>query len=251
MIHDLGSMCDEFFVNGRLFFKLELAPDRESVLHFFDRVRREYPTIKRLRRRENALSLEEENDEGGSRRWLRMDAGSLRFGAFAPANREQVCQFGQFVMEQAPCHLTLSDLVYDHLEVTYGFELSYRGNHDQIVAETLFPDHPLSGFFLDDQASTQIIDAQPYLGIALTPACDLQAYLQVKSRTTTFEVRNNAYESGPITVLLIVRKYWGMDGQTELAKTLPNLFEVADRLASERVIPSIVNPLAAAIASRP
>jgi len=251
MTRDLGSMCDEFIVSSRLSLKLEMAPDRESVLHFFDRVRREFPNLKRLRRRENAISLEEESEDGGPRRWLRMDAGSVRFGAYAPADRELVMKFGQFILEQAPYHLTLSDLVYDHLEVTYGFELSYRGNHDQIVTETLFPDHPLIGFMLDEQASAQVIDAQPYLGIALTPTCDLQAYLQVKSRTTTFEVRNEIYENAPISVLLIVRKYWGMDGQTDLARVLPELFEIADRLASERVVPSVVNPLAAAIANRP
>jgi hypothetical protein len=42
-----------------------------------------------------------------------------------------------------------------------------------------------------------------------------------------------------------------MDGATtSLTDTLNSLFELADELATERIVPHFVNPLAAAIASR-
>ncbi len=250
MTDGLGAVCDEFYVSGRLFLKLELSPDRETVLHFFDRIRKEFPSLNKMRRREPAsLMLEEDVDEHGARRWLRLDAGSLRFGQLAPADRDGVRAFGTTILTQAPYHLSFSDLDYDHLELTYGFDLDYRGNHDQLVAETLLGESAGVGFLFGDRAS-RIIDVQPYFGIAVTPGCDLQAYVEIKSRTTSFEVRNQTYEGEPITVFLTVRKYWNTEGVTALAENLATLFETADDLASEVVVPHFVNALAAAIASR-
>jgi len=72
----------------------------------------------------------------------------------------------------------------------------------------------------------------------------------VKSRTSTFEVRSGNFEGEPISVFLTLRKYWGMNGTSSPADVLPSLFDTADELATEKVVPSFVNPLAAAIASR-
>jgi hypothetical protein len=245
-----GAVCDDFYVSSRLFLKIEMTLEPEAVLHFFDRIRKEYPTLRKLRRREaGAFTLEDEADEHGSRHWIRLDANSLRFGHFAPPDLDAVRRFGGLILAQAPYHLTFSDLAYDHLELIYGFDLRYRGNHDQLVAETLCGEHAAAGLLFGDQAM-HIIDAQPYFGIALTPECDLQAYVEVKSRTSTFEVRSGNFEGEPISVFLTLRKYWGMNGSASPADVLPSLFDTADELATDKVVPSFVNPLAAAIASR-
>jgi hypothetical protein len=250
MTDSLGAVCDEFHISSRLLLKLELDPGRETVLHFFDRIRKEYSRLTRLRRRDNgSYMLEEEQHEQESRKWIRLDPNGLRFGHFAPSDREESRGFGELILTQAPYHFSFNDLDYDHLEVTYGFDLEYRGNHDQLVAETLFGDNQATSFLFGDRAA-RIIDAQPYFGIGLTPGCDLQAYVEVKSRTTTYEVRNEAYEGAPISVFLTVRKYWNAEGTMALADTLRSLFQTADELATERIVPNFVNTLAAAIASR-
>jgi hypothetical protein len=41
-----------------------------------------------------------------------------------------------------------------------------------------------------------------------------------------------------------------MDGSSSLIETLNSLFEIADELATEKIVPNFVNPLAAAIAIR-
>ena len=96
-----------------------------------------------------------------------------------------------------------------------------------------------------------MIDCQPYMGIALTPNCDVQAYVEVKSRTSTFEVRTAEYEPQMLSVYLTVRRYWGFEAELPLADAFVQLAEAADELASQRVVPMLVNPLAQAIASRP
>ncbi|HOW17391.1 MAG TPA: hypothetical protein PLC79_00005, partial [Phycisphaerae bacterium] len=174
----------------------------------------------------------------------------LRFGYFAPPNPPAYRQYAQFLLEQAPYHLTVSDLDIDQLEVVYGFDMEYRGNHDQLVAETLFADHPVSAFILGDEA-VHAIDCQPYLGVSLTPACDIQAYVEVKGRTSTYEVRTADYEQQFLSVFLIVRKYWGFGESMDLTRAHNELCGYADPLAAGKVVPIFVNPLAQAIASRP
>lgn len=246
-----GSTCDDFYVSHRLFLKLDLAMERETVLHFFDRVRKEFPEMTRMRRREDsAVVLEEETGERTAKRWLRLEPAALRFGHFAPPSMEEVRRYADFILEQSPYHLTFSEIDYDHFELVYGFDLEYAGNHDQLIAETLYRDHPLSSFILADE-SHHTIDMQPYFGIALSPDCDLQAYLEVKSRTATYEVRTNTYEPQTLSVFLTTRKYWGYSGTDSLLDNYRSMCEVADELTAEKVVPLIVNPLAQAIASQP
>lgn len=250
----LGAQCDEFYVSNRLFLKLDLSLERETVLHFFDRIRREHPTMKRFRRREDGTLVLEENEadarDGGPKRWIRLEPGSMRFGYFAPPSRAAYRQFAKLLLEQAPYHLTLSDLDVDHLEIVYGFDMEYSGNHDRLVAETLFAEHPLASFVMGDEC-TNTIDCQPYFGIALSPKCDVQAYLEIKTRTSSFEVRTGEYEAQLLSVYLTVRRYWEFDEATDLTAVYEKLADTAEDLAAQHVAPLVVNPLALAIASRP
>jgi len=251
MSSDLGAVCDEFYVNCRLFLKLDMPLERETVLHFFDRLRKEFPGLTRLRRHDDScIVLEEDPADEGSRRWIRLDPQSLRFGYYAPPELDDVMRMGDLILTQAPYHLTFNDLDYDHLELVYGFDLEYHGNHDQLVAETLWGQQAAGACPLGDDIA-HVIDAQPYFGVALTPECDLQAYIEVKSRTATFEVRNGVYEGEPISVFLTLRKYWGGENNLSPVDALRTLFDSAETLAVDRVVPNFVNPLAAAIASRP
>ncbi len=249
----LGAQCDDFYVSSRLSLKLNLTLERETVLHFFDRIRREHPALRRLRRKSDGSfvleELEADPREGGPRRWIRLEPTSLRLGHFNPPADSAWRQFGGTLFEYAPYFLSLSDLDIDHLEVVYGFDFEYRGNHDQLVAETLLADHPLSSIFSGEE-HTPIIDCQPYIGIALTPDCNMQAYLDIKSRTSTFEVRTGEYDPQILSVYVTLRQYWGSEDQAGLQQTFRSLNDAAAELAAQRVVPMVVNPLAMAIASR-
>ncbi len=254
MKSSLGAQCDDFYASSRLNLKLDLTLSRESILQFFERIKKDYPGMRRLRRRnDGGLVLGEgEPDlrDNEARRWVRLEAPSLRFGYYSPPSGEAWQEFGRSLLVYAPYYLSLSDLDIDHLEMTYGFEMEYAGNHDQLVAETLYAGHPLAGL-ISGQECQHVIDCQPYLGIALTPTCDVQAYVEVKSRTSTFEVRTAEYEPQLLSVYLTIRRYWGFETDLVLADAFVQLAEAADELASNRVVPMLVNPLAQAIASRP
>lgn len=249
MTAPFGAQCDDYHIAGRLFLKLDLALERETVLHFFDSVKREFPALRKLRRREDgSLLLEEEDREGAGRRWLRLDEGTIRLGCHHPPRTEEAREFGQSVLKMAPYHLTLGELDYDHLEVVYGFDLEYAGNHDQLVADTLYADGPLGGL-LNHESVTHAIDAQPFLGVAVSASCDTQVYIEVKSHTSAYEIRTQHYDEQQLSVFLTVRRYWGLAEAASLTDTHRELTAIAETWAAERVVPLIVNPLALAIAS--
>lgn len=245
-----GALCDRFLFSSRLILKMDLAATRETVLHFFDRIRKDAPALRHLRRRHENTFVLEETDDAESRKWLRLESSGLRLGYSDPPSLAAARSFGALVFENAPYFLTLSELDYDHLEVVYCFDLHYAGNHDELVAETFFADHPFASLLLNDRAR-HIIDCQPFFGVALNEMCDQQAYLEVKGRSTTFEVRTGRYEPQPLSVLLTMRKYWGYGEPVSLAKAFEQLCDGADGLAAEKIVPIVVNRLAEAIAGRP
>lgn len=243
------TLCDEFFVNTRLRLKLELTPSRESLLHFFEQIRRHYPALHRFRRgEEGGAVLDQDHADDDGRRFIRVDGDMLRFGISGPSALEPVRRFSETILHQAPAQLSLSDLDYDHLEVTYGFNLDYAGNHDELFAEALFNAHPLVSALEGDDR--QVVDFQPYLGVTLNDACDLQAYIELKSRTSAYELRCGDFEPSALSVYLTLRKYWGGDPSEDLVAAQHDLLTTGAELAAERVVPHIVRPLADAIASR-
>jgi hypothetical protein len=244
-----SAFCDEFYVNTRLFLKLDLAPSRETLLHFMEQIRRAFPRMTRLRRRENeSLVLDEESRAGHGRRFLRIDTNALRFGNFRPVDIDAVSNFAGMVLRQAPHHLSLSDLDYDYMEVAFGFDLEYRGNHDELVADTLFANHPL--FQALTREGQGIIDCQPFLGVRLTDDCEQQVYLEVKGRTSTYEIRTGEYEATALSVYVTARRYWSFAGDKDLLTVHRELLETGEQYAAECAVPHLVQPLAAAIASR-
>lgn len=244
-----GAFCDEFYINSRLFLKLELDSSRETLLHLFEQLRRVYPRLSRLRRREDGgLVLDEERQDGDVRRYLRIDPAALRFGCYGAPDLATVAAYAERVLNLAPAHLSLSDLDLDYMETVYAFDLEYRGNHDELVAETLFADHPLMRVLSGD--GEKPLDCQPFFGVSISEQCDQQIYLEIKGRTATYEVRTGEFESSPLSVYLTVRRYWGFGEQGDLAAQHRQLLAIGEKYATERVLPAVVQPLAAAIASR-
>src|ERR1700735_158215 len=61
MSNPYSSFCDDFYLNVRLGSQLNLPHQRETLLHFFERIQKEFPRMTRFRKSDNGdLNLAED-----------------------------------------------------------------------------------------------------------------------------------------------------------------------------------------------
>src|SRR5947208_14715463 len=83
-----SSLCDDFGVYVYLNTKMDLPSGRETVLHFFDRLRKTYPEMTEFDCRENGEFVLEEDREQGSYRWVTLETRRLCAGYVNPPDLE-------------------------------------------------------------------------------------------------------------------------------------------------------------------
>src|SRR5690606_37528747 len=64
-MHPYSSLCDDFYVNINLSTEMDLPASRETILHFFERLQKEYPTMRNFYCREKGDFILEEDKESG------------------------------------------------------------------------------------------------------------------------------------------------------------------------------------------
>lgn len=242
-----SAFCEDFYINMRLGSQMALPQSRENVLHFYERMQKQFPNMTRFRRTDSEVSLEEERDKDGYR-WLSLETKRLSSGHVNPTSIEQATALHKVVLELAPYHLGVSPLELDYVDVLFGFDLMFNGNHDEIVAETLMRESPLA--CLCDEPQAKPVDFQPSFTVSLSDDCRLQARLDIVTRTNSYQVRTGEYTDDTISVYLVVRRYWGDRPKTPYEEMFEQLVERADALANSYVVPRILRPIAEAIGSR-
>ena len=248
MFNPFSTFCDDFYVNMRLSTQLNLPHSRETVLHFFERIQKEFPTISRLRKQENGDISIEENRESDFYRWVTLESRRLLSGHVNPTTLEEAAAIHRLVLQLAPYDLGLSPVEVDHLDVLFGFDLTYRGNHDEIVAESMLAGSPLISLL--DQPGARPVDVQPSVTIALSDDCRLQARIDVVTRTNSYQVRTGEYSNEVISVYLILRRYWGDRPREAMDVVYTSMMEKAEALCHSHVLPKILKPLSTTIASK-
>src|ERR1041385_5388213 len=248
MSNPYASFCQDFYVNMRVNTQLNLPHNRETVLHFFERVQKEFPSMGQFRRHDNGDFNLEEDRRTGSYRWVRLESRRLVSGYVNPPTLDDALKLHRFLLDLAPYHLGISSLEVEHLEVLFGFDLSFRGNHDDIVLESLYSDSPLA--CLLDEEGARPVDVQPTVAVALSDDCRLQARIEVLTRTDNYQVRTGDYNDDEISVYLTVRRYWGDRPKEAMEQIFSQMFDRADNICTTRVVPRVLRPLSEAIASR-
>jgi hypothetical protein len=249
MTHPYSTFCDDFYVNMRLGSQLALPHGRDTLLHFFERLGKAFPNLTRFRKNadNNEYSLEEDRSSP-SYRWISLEQRRLTSGHVNPAGIDEALRLHSLVLDMAPHHLGISPLEIDYLDVLFGFDLAFGGNHDEIIAESLFPQSPLT--CLTEEPGAKAVDFQPTVTVALSDDCRLQARVDVVTRTNSYQVRTGDYSDDVISVYLIVRRYWGDRPKEPLDAMFAKMAEKAEELCTNHVVPKILKPISAAIASR-
>jgi hypothetical protein len=246
MATSFGALCNEFYVNQRLSLKMDLPEQRETLLHFFDRMRKAAPGMDRFRRFESELALESPR-QATAYQWLALRRASVRSGFVNPDTMEQAYRFHRLVLDQAPHHLGISPLEVDYLELLFGFDLECEANHDQIIYDALIDGSPMAELLRLPGA--RVIDAQPILGCTLNEAGDLQASFEVCTRPRTRRGASSQFAEDPISVLVAVRQYGPLDDLAGLGRTFDVLAQQCEALASDKLVPQLLTPVARRITS--
>ena len=242
------SDADEFYVNVNLNTEMELPNNRDTVLHFFEQMKKGFPELRNFYTRENGdLVLEGDKDQE-SYRWLAIEPRRLCSGQMNPPSLDEAFRQHEMVLDLAPPLLTISLLDCEALDVMFGFDFNYDGNHDEVVAVALGVGHGMEGLFELPQA--QVINYEPSLTLALNESCQLQCRLAIETRTNAYQVRTREFGDDQISVYFTVRQYWGSGPDQSFLESLRRQREVGEELLQQAVIPRIVRPLAQVIASR-
>jgi len=243
------ALCNDFYINQRLSLKMDLPMRRETVLAMFDRVRRERPWMERFRRQPHELSLESRpNGLGGSQQqWVALRKSSVRSGSVNPESADEAFGLHRLVAEICPYFLDISALDIDHVELLFGFDLIAAGNHDAIAFAALMGGTPLAA--LVEMPESLVLECAPVLAIALDASCSLQAHVEIKTRSSTRQVRTGEYREEPMSVYLTVRKYGPISDLKDLAVVQTMLIEKGEELIATHVVPHVLTPIRDAIAA--
>jgi hypothetical protein len=228
--------------------EMELPTTRDTVLHYFEQMKKAFPDLRNFYSREGGDLVLEGDKEQDSYRWLAIEPRRLCSGHVNPEVPEEAYRQHEMVLELAPHLLTISLLDCEALDVMYGFDFTYEGNHDEVVAEALGVGPALEGLL--EVSGARVINFEPSLTLALDETCRLQCRLALETRTNAYQVRTGEFPDDQISVYFTVRQYWGTGPDRTYLDSFRRQRSIGEDAVEKLVIPRIVRPLARAIASR-
>ena len=240
--------ADDFYINVNLNTEMELPTNRDTVLHYFEQMRKAFPELRNFHTRENGDLVLEGDKEQPSYRWLAIEPRRLCSGVVNPDTIADSARQHELVLDLAPHLLTISLLDCEALDVMFGFDFTYEGNHDEIVAEALGVGSGLESVLEHPQA--RVINFEPSITFTLDESCRLQGRLSVETRTNAYQIRTGEFEEDQISVYFTVRQYWGNGPEMTFLESFRRQLAIGEQMVRESVYPRVVKPLAQAIASR-
>lgn len=243
-----GSYSDDYYLNMNLNTEMDLAQNRETVLHFFEQIQRQYPTMKNFYGRERGEFVLEEEKDRGQYRWAALEAKRVSSGQVNPASIEDAAKLHGLVLDTAPYALSLSALDCESLNVMFGFDYTYRGNHNELLAEALgiVPAfEPLSRL----QGAT-LVGHEPSIQLAFDTDCRTQCRLGVETRTSAQHIRTGEFPEEQLSVYLTARRYGSLEPGETYVQAMQRLVNLCLELLDGHVVEHVLRPLQQAIAIR-
>jgi hypothetical protein len=247
-MNPFAALADDTFINLNLNTELALPTQRETVLEFFGRIQKSYPTLRNFFMRDSGEFVLEQEKDQPFHRWISLESKRLCSGFLNPSSVEEAMAQHILALELAPYMLSVSPLDCEALDFMMGFDFAYKGNHAELVTEVFG-----SGSALDNLISApgaKPLSVDPSVTIALDDACRRQCRLNIETRTTAYQVRKNEFADDPISVYFTVRQYGSQPHDGSLAAVFADLRETAERLLYDHVVEQVLKPLAAAISRR-
>ncbi|MCK4888198.1 MAG: hypothetical protein KAS96_12480 [Planctomycetes bacterium] len=249
MTNSYGSLCDDFYFDMYVNTELELPAQRDTILSFFERVQKQYPSMGNFYRRGKGEYFLEENSSTGQFSWLGLESDRISCGAVNPQELEHVCAKDRFILDLIPYMLGVNYLDIDCIDVVFGMDFSCRGNHDEIIAEAFLNDSAFNSLL--DLPQSKVTEFSPMMTVSLSEDNLTQARIKVESKTSVFEPgkpKDKTEEA--ISLYVTIRQYPASDKRFDSIASFDRQYEILDNLMTEKVIGSFVKPLTDVIAHR-
>jgi hypothetical protein len=243
-----ASLSDDFYINMNLSTEMELPANRETVLHFFEQVQKTYPTMRNFYSRDRGDFVLEEDKEGGCYRWCTLEPRRICSGQVNPTNLDDAIKQHKLVLELAPYTLSVSPMDCEALDLLYGFDFLYRGNHNALLAEALGVGSAFERMI--ELPGSTIVNYEPTVTVALDEECRLQCRLSVEARTNAYQIRMGEYPEEQLSVYVTARQYGSLSPSTTFVQTLDRLSQVCQEMLENHVIEGILQPLQRTIAMK-
>ena len=243
-----SSLSDDFYVNMTLSTEMKLPSGREAVLHFFERLQKAYPSMRNFYCREKGDFVLEEDKGLGRYRWAAVEARRICSGQVNPDTLDQSLQQHKLVLEVAPYMLSVSPLDCEALDLLFGFDFTYRGNHNQLVSEALGVNSALERMI--DHPGAVVINHEPSITLAMDEDCRVQCRLSIETRTNAYQVRTGEYAEDQLSVYVTARQYGSLDPSTNFVEAMERLSRICEEMIDGYVVENVLQPLARTIAMR-
>jgi hypothetical protein len=239
-------LCDDYYVNMHLTTELELSQNRETLLHFFEQVRKQYPSMRHFYNRDRQELLLEEDREQESYRWTSLEPRRVCSGYVNPPQVEDALrQHGQ-ILEWVPYLLSINGLDCESLTLMYGFDFTFRGNHNQLLAEALgvIPAFERMAF----HPGLVLAGYEPAIQFSLDSDCRTHCRISFETRTTVQQLRSGEYSDEQLSVYLALRRFGSLDLGETFNEVLNELARQGSYVLENYVVDTILRPLQETIA---
>ena len=236
-----GSLSDDFYVNVQLNTEMDLPGERETVLFFFEQLRKKFPEMKNFYNRErNEYVLEEDKDKGHYR-WASVEPRRIYSAFVNPPSVDEAFEQSRFIMDLVPHSLSVTPLDCESLSFIFGFDFTYRGNHNALIAEAL-GHHPVFEK-LNDIPGTRLMSNEPSIIFSLDPECKYRCRVSVESRTSPYQIRTGDFSEDQLSVFVVVRYCDSLDPNQTYVSVLEQLQKHAQNVVDGYVVDNILVPL--------
>src|SRR3990172_3788482 len=234
-----SSLCDDFYVNMNLSTEMELPNSRETVLHYFERIQKKYPSMRNFYCREKGDFVLEEDKDQGQYRWGTIETRRVCSGYVNPGSVDDALEQHKLVLELAPYMLSVSPLDCEALDLLFGFDFTYRGNHNQLVAEALGLSPAVDR--LAEVPGASVINYEPSITLALDDDCRMQCRLSVETRTNAYQVRTGDFPEDQLSVYLTARQYGSLGPDVSYVQALEALTQVCYDMVDNYVVDNVLS----------
>lgn len=243
---DYSALCDDYYINMNLGTEMDLPTSRETVLQFFERIQKTYPSMRNFYSREKGDFVLEEDKDQGNYRWVTIEHRRICSGYVNPHSVEDALTQHKLVLDLAPFMLSTSPLDCEAFDILFGFDFTYRGNHNQLVVDALGLSPSLER--LTDRTDVRVVNYEPSITLAFDDDCRVQCRLSVENRTNAYQIRTGEYPEEQLSVYLTARRYGSLAADRDYLSTLEQLTRICYEMVDNFVVDNVLKPLARAIA---